>query len=71
MDESNKDVSQERKDEIVRDVIALLDLNGDSQISRDEFERFIAHGKTLPDMGTGPGYVGVGNGTLSRRWMRS
>ncbi|KXX82302.1 Calcineurin B-like protein 4 [Madurella mycetomatis] len=59
MDESNKHVTQERKDEIVREIMGLIDANGDGRISRDEFVHFIeVAGKTLPDMGTGPGHHG-------------
>ncbi|KAL2024112.1 hypothetical protein VTK56DRAFT_9892 [Thermocarpiscus australiensis] len=59
MDESNKHVTQERKDEIVREILGLIDRNLDNLISRDEFVHFIeVEGKTLPDMGTGPGHHG-------------
>ncbi|GAB1313524.1 Calcium ion binding protein [Madurella fahalii] len=59
MDESNKHVTQERKDEIVREIMGLIDTNRDDLISRDEFVHFIeVAGKTLPDMGTGPGHHG-------------
>lgn len=59
MDESNKDVPGVRKAEIVRDIMALFDMNHDGLISRDEFVQAIdGQGKTLPDMGTGPGHHG-------------
>lgn len=59
MDDSNKHVTQERKDEIVRQILDLIDTNRDNLISRDEFVHFIeVAGKTLPDMGTGPGHHG-------------
>lgn len=58
MDESNKDVSQERKDEIVREVLRLADQDQDGVISREEFLYMIRFGKTLPDFGTGPGHHG-------------
>lgn len=57
-DESNKKVPQMRRDEITRQVLDLMDKNGDGWITRDEFTTFIASGKTLPDMGTGPGHHG-------------
>ncbi|KAL2259737.1 hypothetical protein VTK26DRAFT_6473 [Humicola hyalothermophila] len=59
MDESNKDVPQERRDEVARRILDLMDTDGDNLISRDEFVHFIdvQHG-TLPDMGTGPGHHG-------------
>jgi Ca2+-binding EF-hand superfamily protein len=57
-DESNKEVSLERRAEIMRDVFALLDTNSDGRVDKDEFEHFIASGRTLPDYGTGPGHHG-------------
>ena len=59
MDESNKHVTQARKDEIVRQIMGLLDSNRDGIVGRDEFVRYIeAEGRTLPDLGTGPGHHG-------------
>lgn len=59
MDESNKHVTDERKQEIVKEVLRLIDNNKDGVIGRHEFEVFIdhEHGK-LPDFGTGPGHHG-------------
>ncbi|KAI1374750.1 putative calcium ion binding protein [Hypoxylon crocopeplum] len=58
MDESNKDVPQSRRDKIERDLLQLLDTDEDGYVTRDEFVAFIESGKTLPDMGTGPGHHG-------------
>ena len=59
MDDSNKGVSQPRRDEIVRDILGLIDYDRNGVITKDEFVRFIeVEGKTLPDMGTGPGHHG-------------
>ncbi|KAH6851156.1 putative calcium ion binding protein [Chaetomium sp. MPI-CAGE-AT-0009] len=59
MDESNKDVPEARRAQIVQEIMRLIDANRDGRISRDEFVRFIeTNGKTLPDMGTGPGHHG-------------
>lgn len=64
MDESNKHVSEERKQEIVNNVLGLMDSDKDGVISRDEFTSFINGdggengGSTLPDFGTGPGHHG-------------
>jgi Ca2+-binding EF-hand superfamily protein len=59
MDDSNKHVTDERRTQISNEILALLDKNGDGRISRDEFVNFIdTEGKTLPDMGTGPGHHG-------------
>ncbi|CAM1509955.1 Fc.00g002900.m01.CDS01 [Cosmosporella sp. VM-42] len=57
-DESNKNMPQARKDEILEILMKLLDKNGDSVISRDEWNTFIGEGKTLPDLNTGPGHHG-------------
>jgi hypothetical protein len=58
LDPSNKDMSDERKEQIVRDVVGRIDRNGDGLISRAEFVMFIERGETLPDMGSGPGHHG-------------
>jgi hypothetical protein len=58
MDESNKHVTDERKSEIIREVLELADQDQDEVISREEFESLIRSGKTLPDVGTGPGHHG-------------
>lgn len=36
----------------------LMDHNADDAISKDEWLAFIKEGKTLPDLGTGPGHHG-------------
>lgn len=59
MDESNKHVTDERKTQIANQILALLDRNNDGRVSRDEFVQVVeTEGKTLPDMGTGPGHHG-------------
>ncbi|KAI0384724.1 putative calcium ion binding protein [Hypomontagnella monticulosa] len=58
MDESNKHVPQSRRDEIQRELLQLLDTDKDGFVTRDEFVGFINSGRTLPDMGTGPGHHG-------------
>jgi len=58
MDESNQHVSQERRDEIVADVMRQFDTDGDGRITSDEFRTVVAGGGTLPDFGTGPGHHG-------------
>ncbi|OIW27729.1 hypothetical protein CONLIGDRAFT_634069 [Coniochaeta ligniaria NRRL 30616] len=58
MDESNKHITPERRAEISREVMGMLDANGDGRVDQDEFKRFIAEGNTLPDVGTGPGHHG-------------
>ncbi|KAI0537753.1 putative secretory pathway protein Ssp120 [Xylaria digitata] len=58
MDESNKDVPLSKRDEYQRQLLGLLDTNSDGFVSRQEFMTFIGSGKTLPDLGTGPGHHG-------------
>lgn len=56
--ESNAKILNSRRDEITRNLLLLLDANGDGAVSRDEFVSALRNGKTLPDMGTGPGHHG-------------
>lgn len=58
MDESNKGVSQSRKDLVVKELLGLLDSDGDGSVSREEWMAFSDADQTLPDMGTGPGHHG-------------
>ncbi|KAK4133137.1 putative calcium ion binding protein [Trichocladium antarcticum] len=59
MDESNRGIGEERRDQIAREVLEMIDTNRDGRISRDEFVHFVeVAGKTLPDMGTGVGHHG-------------
>ena len=58
-DESNEHVSQERRDQIVKQLMDLLDASDDGFVSREEFQHFIdLDRKVLPDLGTGPGHHG-------------
>ncbi|KAG9256415.1 uncharacterized protein F5Z01DRAFT_509148 [Emericellopsis atlantica] len=58
MDESNKDVPNARRKEIMEALMSLMDTNNDREISGAEWLAFVASGQTLPDMGTGPGHHG-------------
>ncbi len=58
MDESNKDVTPARRDEIVREVMDMFDTDKDGVITKAEFASTIQWGKTLPDFGHGPGHHG-------------
>ncbi|KAJ4150305.1 hypothetical protein LMH87_011059 [Akanthomyces muscarius] len=58
MDPSNRDVSDDRREEAYRELLRHLDANNDGLVSRDEFATFILDGKTLPDLGFGPGHHG-------------
>jgi Ca2+-binding EF-hand superfamily protein len=57
-DESNKDVPHAKREELLSTLMKLMDRNGDGVISKDEWLSFIKEGKTLPDLGTGPGHHG-------------
>ncbi|CAI4210852.1 unnamed protein product [Parascedosporium putredinis] len=56
-DKSNKDVPQEKRDSILKELLGLLDQNSDGEVSREELAAFLGR-STLPDMGTGPGHHG-------------
>ncbi|KAM0322985.1 hypothetical protein ACHAQA_009084 [Verticillium albo-atrum] len=58
MDESNNGLDQAKRDDVARQLLALLDRSGDGSVSKMEWENFVAAGKTLPDLGTGPGHHG-------------
>ncbi|KAI9894619.1 MAG: hypothetical protein M1814_001974 [Vezdaea aestivalis] len=57
-DESHASTPFAKRDEVARTVLDLLDLNGDSHVSLEEWEAFCAKGGKLPDLGTGPGHHG-------------
>ncbi|KAG8527679.1 uncharacterized protein KY384_007832 [Bacidia gigantensis] len=58
-DESTKEVTKEKKDEVVKTVIDIFDKDGDGVVSRDEWMKgWRDEGKRLPDFGTGPGHHG-------------
>ena len=55
-DPSAKDVAQEKKDDLIKEIFRLLDVNGDKIVEHDEFMTFYARGQVLPDFGLGPGH---------------
>lgn len=55
-DPSAKDVPQDKKDNIVREVMRLIDTSGSGLIEKDEWMAFSNAGKELPDFGLGPGH---------------
>jgi hypothetical protein len=57
-DDSNKHITPERRGQILDELMSLMDTDGDRAVSAEEFVLFIVSGKTLPDMGTGPGHHG-------------
>ncbi|KAI9679492.1 MAG: hypothetical protein M1817_005514 [Caeruleum heppii] len=56
--EENKDVLPERRNEVVREIMRLLDSNGDGKVEREEWMQFNKNGGKLPDLGLGPGHHG-------------
>ena len=53
-DESVKDVTEQRKLEIIQQVLQLFDKDGDGVVSRDEWHAgWVKEGKRLPDFGVG------------------
>jgi hypothetical protein len=58
MDESNKDVSVERRKGMLQELLDLMDRDGNGDVSLREWIDFREAGNTLPDLGTGPGHHG-------------
>jgi hypothetical protein len=57
-DESNDGVSEERKQEVVREVFKLFDPNNQGHITKSDWLRLNQAGRKLPDFGHGPGHHG-------------
>ncbi|KAK2766921.1 hypothetical protein FQN54_006236 [Arachnomyces sp. PD_36] len=57
-DESNAGVSEERKQEVVREVFRLFDPNNKGHITKSDWMRLNQAGRKLPDFGHGPGHHG-------------
>lgn len=57
-DDSNKNMEQKQKDEVLEILLGLLDSDADFSVSRKEWMDYVGAGKTLPDLGTGPGHHG-------------
>jgi hypothetical protein len=57
-DPSAKDVPQEKKDEIIKEVMKLMDYNSNGIIEKHEWLQFTGEDRkgTLPDFGLGPGH---------------
>lgn len=55
-DPSAKDVPQDKRDNIVDEIMRLMDTNGNGQIEKGEWDAFNRAGKELPDFGLGPGH---------------
>ena len=51
-----KEVSQEKKEEIIEKILGMIDGNRNNVVEKDEWMRFCEDGKTLPDFGLGPGH---------------
>jgi len=57
-DVSNKDVSEEKKQEVVTKVLEMFDTDGNGYIESREWMDGIRNGKKLQDYGYGPGHHG-------------
>lgn len=55
-DESAKDVTQEKKDDLLREILKLMDKNFNGVVEKEEWNRFSGEGGRLPDFGLGPGH---------------
>ncbi|KZZ89527.1 EF hand domain containing protein [Ascosphaera apis ARSEF 7405] len=57
-DSSNSGVSEDRKQQALREIFAVFDPWRTGSITRDEFVQLSLSGKKLPDVGLGPGHHG-------------
>ncbi|EAW13034.1 nucleobindin SSP120 [Aspergillus clavatus NRRL 1] len=57
-DETNSKVSEERKQQALREVFSLFDTGNSGVITRDNWMRLVSAGTRLPDLGFGPGHHG-------------
>ncbi len=55
-DESAKDVTEAKKNEVVDKIMELMDTNDNGLVEREEFMAFSGKGGVLPDFGLGPGH---------------
>ncbi|THV54014.1 hypothetical protein BGAL_0036g00110 [Botrytis galanthina] len=55
-DETAKDVPQDKKDNILKEILKLMDNNNNGQVEREEWDRYSGTGGLLPDFGLGPGH---------------
>ncbi|KAI9862100.1 MAG: hypothetical protein M1813_004875 [Trichoglossum hirsutum] len=58
MDESTKDVTEQKRADVVATIMRLMDYDSSGQISKAEWMRFNVEGGELPDFGLGPGHHG-------------
>ncbi|KKA21475.1 Secretory pathway protein Ssp120 [Rasamsonia emersonii CBS 393.64] len=57
-DPSNAHVTEQQKQDAVRQVLALFDPLNTGSVSRSDWMRLVTAGKRLPDFGFGPGHHG-------------
>lgn len=55
-DESAKDVTETKKNEVVDKIMELMDTNDNGLVEREEFMAFSNNKGVLPDFGLGPGH---------------
>lgn len=56
--ESTDNIAADRKDDVIKQVMSLIDRDQDGRVTRDEWMAFVAGGGKLPDFGMGPGHHG-------------
>ncbi|KAI9672033.1 MAG: hypothetical protein M1829_004577 [Trizodia sp. TS-e1964] len=57
-DESNKNVPEEKRTQVVKEIMKLIDADNNAFISQAEWIDFNSKGGRLPDFGLGPGHHG-------------
>lgn len=55
---SNKDVSEDRKQQVIQQVLNLFDRTNLGVITREDWMAMFTAGKRLPNVGLGPGHHG-------------
>lgn len=58
LDETAKDVPQEKKDSVAAEVLKLIDTDNNGLIKKEEWIAYCEKGQSLPDFGLGPGHHG-------------
>lgn len=55
-DETAKDVPHEKKVDLLKEILRLMDSNNDGVVEKEEWDRYSGTGGLLPDFGLGPGH---------------
>ncbi|KAL5347213.1 hypothetical protein V496_07417 [Pseudogymnoascus sp. VKM F-4515 (FW-2607)] len=56
--ETTDHIASDRKDDVIKQVLSLIDRDQDGRVTKEEWMAFVAGGGKLPDFGMGPGHHG-------------